>query len=229
MATVLSAEGLCAGYGTVNVISDIDLTVDAGEVVALLGANGAGKTTTLRALAGVLAPRSGCINFSGARTTAPLHSRARNGLGYVSEDRSVFMGMTTMDNLKVGRGDVTAALDLFPELKSRLHVRAGLLSGGEQQMLTLARALSRSPRVLLVDEISLGLAPLASARLLRAVRAAADGGLGVVLVEQYVRTALEVADRGYVMRRGRIEISGTAADLSEQRERIEQSYLAGVA
>ena len=146
-------------------------------------------------------------------------------MGFVSEQRSVFMGLTTDENLRVGRGDRDEALLLFPELRSRLNVKAGLLSGGEQQMLSLARALSRHPRVLLADELSLGLAPKVVDRLLRAVREAADRGVGVLLVEQHVRKVLGFADRGYVMRRGRIVLGGTAAELGARLAEIESSYL----
>ena len=143
-------------------------------MVALLGANGAGKTTTLLTLAGELPPLQGQVAFDGIVTKAPLYKRARNGLTFVTEEKSVFMGLSTRDNLRVAGVDMDEALTLFPELERRLHVRGGLLSGGEQQMLTLARALARKPRVLLADELSMGLAPLVVKRLLEAVRAAAD-------------------------------------------------------
>jgi branched-chain amino acid transport system ATP-binding protein len=138
------------------------------------------------------------------------------------------MQMTTRDNLLVGGGDAKYALELFPELKERLRVKAGNLSGGEQQMLSLARALARRPKVLLADELSLGLAPLVVNRLLSAVRAAAESGVGVLLVEQHVRKALEIADRVYVMRRGRIESSGTASEVQARLGEIEASYLSVV-
>ena len=135
------------------------------------------------------------------------------------------MGLTTEENLKIGRGDIEFAVELFPELRTRWKVKAGLLSGGEQQMLTLARAVSRRPRLLLADELSLGLAPLVVDRLLRAVRQAADAGLGVLLVEQHVRKVLGFADRGYVIRRGRVVIQGAAADLKARLHEIESTYL----
>ncbi|TMK61333.1 MAG: ABC transporter ATP-binding protein [Actinobacteria bacterium] len=225
MTRLLEARGLNAGYDQVAVVRDLDLYVDAGEVVALLGPNGAGKTTTLLTLSGDLPALSGDVMFKGAPTKAPLHRRARQGLAFVTEERSVFMRLSTAENLRVGRGEMSRALELFPELASRLKVPAGLLSGGEQQMLTLARALSRDTDLLLADELSLGLAPLAVQRLLRAVRLAADRGVGVLLVEQHIRHALEIADRAYVMRRGRVEMSGTAGELRDRLRDIEASYL----
>ena len=222
----LEARGISAGYGTQPVIHDIDLIVRPGEVVTLLGSNGAGKTTTLLALAGELPLLQGEVAFDGNVTTAPLHKRARNGLTFVTEEKSVFMGLSLRDNLVVAGVDPNEALVLFPELERRMQVRGGLLSGGEQQMLTLARALARKPRVLLADELSMGLAPLVVKRLLEAVRAAADEtGTAVLLVEQHVRKALKYADRAYVMRRGRIELSGSASEMRSRIHQIEDQYL----
>jgi branched-chain amino acid transport system ATP-binding protein len=222
----LEARGIAAGYGPQPVIHDVDISVRRGEVVALLGANGAGKTTTLLTLAGELPLLRGEVAIEGIVTKAPLYKRARKGLTFVTEEKSVFMGLSTRDNLRVAGVDLDEALTLFPELERRLHIRGGLLSGGEQQMLTLARALSRKPRVLLADELSMGLAPLIVKRLLEAVRAAADErGTAVLLVEQHVRKALKYADRAYVMRRGRIELSGSANELRARINEIEDQYL----
>ena len=159
MTVLQEARGLAAGYGHGAVIRDVDLEVRAGEVVALLGANGAGKTTTLLTLAGVLPPSAGDVRWLGRVDTRPLHRRAREGLAYVSEERSVFQRLTTRQNLAIARaGEIRRAIRAFPELEPLMPRRGGLLSGGEQQMLALARALSRPTRLLMADELSLGLA-----------------------------------------------------------------------
>jgi ABC-type branched-subunit amino acid transport system ATPase component len=228
MIPLLAACQLSAGYGAKPVVRGIDLEVYSGEVVALLGANGAGKTTTLRTLSGDLAPSGGEIRIHGRPTRSSLHRRARAGIGLVTEERAVFMGMSVLDNLRVGRCDIPCALELFPELASRLSIPAGLLSGGEQQMLALGRTLARRPAVLLADELSLGLAPLVVQRLLQAIRAAADGGIGVLLVEQHVRKVLAVTDRGYLIERGRIQLSGSSEEIRARLADVEASYLAAV-
>lgn len=225
----VEAKGLSAGYGDLAAVHEIDLAVYPGEVVALLGPNGAGKTTTLLTLAGELPPLGGRVHWLGSDRLAPLHRRVRDGLAFVPEERSVIKRLTTSDNLRLGKRDVEAALRLFPELADRAGLRAGLLSGGEQQMLALGRALASNPRVLLADELSLGLAPKLVTRLLSAVRAAADRGVAVLMVEQHASQALEIADRVYVLRRGRIEIEGTAAEVRGRLVEVEQAYLTGVA
>jgi branched-chain amino acid transport system ATP-binding protein len=224
---LLEAVGLTVGYDTTPVVRDLDLQVAPGEVVALLGANGAGKTTTLRALAGELTPMAGDVRWQGQPTKAPLHVRARQGLRFITEERSVFMTMTAGENLQVSHRDIDPCLELFPELRPLLKRRAGLLSGGEQQILTLARALVGDVKVLLADELSLGLAPLIVERLLAAVRSAADRGVAVVLVEQQTRHALRMADKGIVLRRGRVVMHGHARELLSRADEIEASYLAG--
>jgi branched-chain amino acid transport system ATP-binding protein len=224
--TLLEAAGISAGYGTVNAVREVDLLVRAGEVVALLGANGAGKTTTLLALAGQLPVVQGEVRWNGVATRAPLHRRASAGLAFVPEDRGIFMSLTVRENLMLGKGAVTTALSFFPELEPHLARRAGLLSGGQQQMLALGRALAAAPRALLVDELSLGLAPIVIERLLAAVRSGADSGIGVLLVEQHVQRALRVADRVYVLERGRVVLSGTTQAVADQMTAIEASYLA---
>lgn len=227
MPPIIAARAVAAGYGEIAVARGLELEVNRGEVVALLGPNGAGKTTVLSTLAGELEPLAGQVFWNGKRTIAPLHVRAKAGMRFVTEERSVFMGLTAGENLRLGGGSPEKALELFPELEPLLRRKAGLLSGGEQQMLTLARALSSDPDLLLADELSLGLAPRVVTRLLQAVRQAAERGVAVLLVEQQVRHALEVADRGYVMRRGRIVMSGTAGELLAQMGEIQASYLAG--
>jgi sulfate-transporting ATPase len=226
--TLVRVRGLSAGYGDLAAVRDLDLEVHAGEIVALLGPNGAGKTTTLLAIAGELKPLAGEIECLGASSHAALHRRAKRGLGFVPEERAVISSLTTSGNLRLGRGSTGRALELFPELEPLLRRRAGLLSGGEQQMLTLGRALSTQPRLLLVDELSLGLAPLVVARLLRAVRAAADAGVGVLLVEQHAGEAMSIADRAVVLRHGRVELAGSAAELRDHLTEIEAAYLTGV-
>ena len=232
MSSVIECAGLTAGYSGVPVVRGLDLSVDAGEMVALLGPNGSGKTTTLLTLAGVLPVLDGSARFDGLDVVAGRpHRVARRGLCLVPDDRSIFFDLTARENLRLARrrgGDdpVKITLDYFPALESRLDVRAGLLSGGEQQMLAIARAISRRPKALLVDEMSLGLAPVIVKRLLPVLRKiASELGTAVLLVEQHVDLALQTADRAYVLNHGDLVQSGAAQDLLRQRELIEASYL----
>jgi branched-chain amino acid transport system ATP-binding protein len=225
MTALLEATRLRAGYGNVEVVRGLDLRVEPGEVVALLGPNGAGKTTTLMTISGELAPLGGEVRVLGCRSKDPLHARARQGLSIVTQERAVLMELTTAENLRVSRCDVGQAVALFPELEPHLGRKVGLLSGGQQQMLALARCLARDSKLLLVDELSLGLAPLVVDRLLRVVRAAADDGIGVLLVEQHIHKAMEVADRILVMRRGVIELVGTTDELRDRLDEIQDAYL----
>jgi branched-chain amino acid transport system ATP-binding protein len=222
---ILEARDLSAGYNGLPVIRDVSMQLRAGSVVALLGANGAGKTTTMLSFAGEVKALSGSVRLGSEITGAPLHARARRGLRLVTEERSVFMGMTAYENLRLAHKDIGPCLDIFPELKPILKRRAGLLSGGEQQMLTLGRALVGDPAVILIDELSLGLAPIIVARLLAAVRAAADRGVAVLLVEQQIQQALQVADWACVMKRGRIVLEGPADDLLSDASQVEAHYL----
>jgi ABC-type branched-subunit amino acid transport system ATPase component/branched-subunit amino acid ABC-type transport system permease component len=222
---ILSCTALTAGYGGTPVVQGVDLSVGPGEVVAILGPNGAGKTTTLLALSGAIPPLSGSVLWQGARTRDALYRRVRAGMAFVPEERSVFTSLSVADNLRLGRGGVEAPVKLMPQLGPLLRRRAGLLSGGEQQILTLARALTTEPKLLLADELSAGLAPIVAGHLLQTIRGAADSGLAVILVEQHVQKALEIADRAYVMRRGHIVMSGTAAELAGRTADIEASYL----
>lgn len=225
MDSLLQVRGLSSGYHGHPVVAGIDLDVGRGEVVAVLGQNGAGKSTTLLTLAGHLRPLSGTITLAGKAVSGAPHTRAQEGLAFVPEGRSVFGGLSTRDNIRVGRCEVEDATALFPELEPLLGRPAGKLSGGEQQMLSLGRALARHPDLLLADELSLGLAPLVVTRLLEAVRAAADErGMGVLLVEQHVQQALRYADRIYILRRGSIVRSGTVAEVTPY---LEEAYLTG--
>lgn len=194
--------------------------------MALLGPNGAGKTTALLTIAGELPPLAGSIDIAGSRTTDALFRRAKRGLALVTDDRSVFRDLTVAENLRLGDGDVMEAVRIFPALERLMNRKAGLLSGGEQQMLGLGRALARKPALLLADELSLGLAPIVVRDLFVAVRAMADAGTAVILVEQQIRLVLKICDRGYVLHHGRVGISGTAADLLRDAHDIERSYLA---
>ncbi len=225
---LLECRGLAAGYGDIAVVRDVDLHVGSGEVVALIGPNGAGKTTTLLTLAGELPPVAGEVRFRGVGTKEPLYRRAQRGMGFVTEERSVFMGLTAGENLRVAGVAPADAAEVFPELGPLMGRTAGLLSGGEQQMLTLARAVARQPALLLVDELSLGLAPLVVKRLLDAVRrAATEKSMGVLLVEQHVRQALRIADRVYVMQRGHIVMTGTVEEVRGRIDEVEATYLSG--
>ena len=227
MTPLLKLEHLDAGYGKVSVVRDVDLEVGEGEVVALLGPNGAGKTTTILTVAGELAHLGGNVRCLGLDDRASLHERTRAGLALVTDTHAVFMRMTIAENLRVFHATADAVVSVFPELASHLDRRVGLLSGGQQQMLALGLALSRQPALILADELSVGLAPIIVDRLFSVLRAAADGGVGVLLVEQHVHKALAIADRVYVMDRGRIGITGNAADLRERVDEIQASYLTG--
>jgi branched-chain amino acid transport system ATP-binding protein len=238
VTALLTLEGVDAGYDGIPVVRGLDLTVEEGEVVALLGPNGAGKTTVLRTISALIPLLAGELVVLGRAeqgravgTRRNIQMRANRGLGHVPEDRSLFFELTALENVRLGarRGDhaaVETALGLFPQLEPIRHRRAGLLSGGEQQMLALARMLARRPKLLMIDEMSLGLAPVIVENLLPIVREVADEtGAGVLLVEQHVPAALRVADRAYVLRRGRVAIEGSAAELRDRRELLLASYL----
>ena len=225
-APLLEAVGITAGYDGIPAVRGVSLQVRPGEVVALLGANGAGKTTTLLTMAGEVPLQSGEVHWCGARARGPLFKRARAGLCLLTEERSLFMGLTVQENLRLGRGPAGKALDAMPELRELVGRRAGLLSGGQQQMLTLARALAGDFKVLMLDEFSLGLAPIIVRRLLGLVReAAAEQNLGVLLVEQHVASALRFSDRAMVLRQGEVVLEGDSDQLRGRIDEIARAYL----
>ena len=230
MSRGLALERVTAGYGALQVIHEVDLVVCPGEVVCLLGPNGAGKSTTLLAAVGQLATRSGTVTIDGRRVP---HRRpnaiAGLGVAFVPDNRGLFLQLTLAENLRLvhpWRRPIAEVLELFPALAPLMKRKAGLLSGGEQQMAALAKAVLFGPAVLLIDEMSHGLAPLIAERLLTMVRELArEQGTAVLLVEQTVEMALAVSDRAYVMRRGRIAMQGSAAEMRQARDLLESQYL----
>ena len=227
----IECRGLSAGYGRLTVVRDIDLAVRPGEVVALLGPNGAGKTTLLNCLAGFVDRHGGDALLGGdVLPSGRAATATRRGIALVADDRALFTKLSLAENLEVARhrGSPSArsVLERFPALEKRWDVLAGNLSGGEQQMLAVARSLLREPKVLLVDEMSMGLAPLVVEDLMPVVRRVADElDTAVILVEQHVRLALEVADRAVVLVHGRIRLEGAASDLAADPARLEAAYL----
>jgi ABC-type branched-subunit amino acid transport system ATPase component len=231
---LLEVDGVAAGYGRLEIIRDVNLMVRPGEVVACIGANGAGKTTTLRAISGMIRARSGHIRFAGRDITGKSPEQiARAGLVHVPEGRGLFPRMSVEDTLRLvsntsGRdADLGIAYRLFPRLRERRHQAVGTLSGGEQQMVAMARAVLAKPKLVMVDEMSQGLAPQVVRQLFDIIRVFRDQGIAVLLVEQFVESALDVADRAYIFEHGTIGISGSAGELRADRKVMAGSYLGG--
>ncbi|OLB80207.1 MAG: branched-chain amino acid ABC transporter ATP-binding protein [Actinobacteria bacterium 13_2_20CM_2_71_6] len=231
--TTFALGGIHAGYGRASVLRDVTVDVSSGEIVALIGPNGAGKSTLLRAATGMIKPTQGTVKL-GARdlTGASIETIARAGVAHVPEGRRLFPGLTVRDNLRLGgwrnrSNDLSSVLAMFPRLGERLEQVAGSLSGGEQQMCAIGRALVGRPEFLLVDELSLGLAPMVVDEILARLADVAAAGTGVLLVEQDAGAALEVAGRAYVLENGQLTLSGAAASLAAD-PRVREAYL-GVA
>jgi len=233
--SLLEVEGVEAGYGPIRALDGVSVAVDEAEIVAIIGANGAGKTTLLMTISGVVPARSGEVRFAGRRITglAP-HEIVRLGIGHAPEGRRIFPRLTVRENLELGgfaqedgarvKRDIDEACGLFPVLGERMGQFGGTLSGGEQQMLALARALVGRPRLLLLDEPSLGLAPLIVARIFDVIAGLTARGIAVVLVEQNARAALRLATRGYVLETGRVTLTGSGPDLAAD-PRVRDAYL----
>ena len=233
---LLEIENLHTYYGYVHALKGIDLTVEEGEIVCLIGANGAGKTTTLRTISGLIRPREGRIVFDGKEIQGmPAHKIVQMGICHAPEGRQIFSTLTVMENLNMGAYTLgndkktieenrRRVFDLFPRLEERKNQLGGTLSGGEQQMLTIGRALMSRPRLLLLDEPSLGLAPLLVKTIFEIIREINQRGVTILLVEQNARAALKIAHRGYVLETGRVVLSGPAQELLQD-ERVRKAYL----
>ena len=233
-AALLKVEQLSSGYEAGPVLFDVDVAIGEGEMVAIIGSNGAGKSTLLGTLSGLVRATSGMVSMAGADITAlPPRRRVASGIAHVPQGRRLFGDLTVQRNLLLGaylrrdhdiRADLDLMLDYFPALGNKMKRNAGTLSGGEQQMVAIARGLMSRPRLLMVDELSLGLAPNTAERLLEVLRDISRRGTAMLLVEQDVVLALEVADRGYVLENGRMVLSGAAATLAENPQ-VKQAYL----
>ena len=231
---LLEVKDIHTYYGNIHALKGVSFEVDSGEIIALIGSNGAGKTTTLRTISGLMEPREGSVTYDGediSRTRADL--LVSKGISMVPEGRGVFSKLTVEENLDMGayirrdsgiREDLDGAYDLFPRLEERKKQFAGTLSGGEQQMLAIARALMSKPRLLLLDEPSMGLAPVLVDGVFDTVQRIANEGVTILLVEQNAHMALQIADRGYVLQSGEVAISDTAANL-QQNETVQKTYL----
>lgn len=233
--SMLELKDIHSYYGNIHALKGISLTVNKGEIVTLIGANGAGKTTTLRTIQGLLKPRQGSVNLEGVDITKlPAHEINRRGICQSPEGRLVFPRMTVLENLEMGAfsrndkdgiaRDLDKVMNLFPRLRERTKQKAGTLSGGEQQMLAMARAMMGNPHVLLLDEPSMGLAPLLVETIFDTIKALNEQGTTILLVEQNARMALGIASRGYVLQTGEIRLQGDAAKLRDDEE-VRKTYL----
>ena len=233
-STMLVLDEVNTFYGQIHALQGVNLTVSAGEIVTLIGANGAGKTTTLKTISGVLHPRRGTVNFEGGDISrTPAHALVRRGIGHAPEGRRIFGRMSVLDNLLMGaftrdqktiQPDIDRVMDLFPRLRERTHQLGGTLSGGEQQMLAIARALMSQPRLLLLDEPSLGLSPILVQQIFAIIREINQQGTTILLVEQNALQALSIAHRGYVLQTGRVVLTGPAKDVMNN-ESVRKAYL----
>lgn len=235
MAEILSIENINVYYGQIHALKDISLKVDEGEIVALIGANGAGKTTTLRTISGLLRSKTGSIKLMGNEIShTDAHKLVSMGVAHVPEGRRIFLQMTVQENLEMGAYTNSANLKAgiedvyarFPRLKHRMNQIAGTLSGGEQQMLAMGRALMSKPKLMMLDEPSMGLAPILVQQIFDIIKELHKAGTTILLVEQNAEMALEVADRAYVLETGKIKLSGTGTELAQSDE-IKKAYLGG--
>ena len=231
---LLRLDGVHTYYGQIHALQGISIDVNRGEIVTLIGANGAGKTTTLKTISGLLHPRKGTVIFDGRNVSkTPAHELVEGGIGHAPEGRRIFSRLTVLENLQMGgftrkpaeiNEDVEKVMTLFPRLRERTHQQGGTLSGGEHQMLAIGRAMMSRPRVLLLDEPSLGLAPILIQQVFETIAEINQQGTTVLLVEQNALQALTVAHRGYVLQTGRVVLSGTGAELREN-ETVRKAYL----
>ena len=235
MATILNVEDMHVYYGAIHAVKGVSFEVGEGEIVALIGANGAGKSTILKTVSGLLHPRSGNVIFDGKNIShTDAHKLVRHGLAHVQEGRRIFLQMTVQDNLEMGaftqkdvsKDDLERMFTLFPRLKERRKQIAGTLSGGEQQMLAMSRALMSHPKLLMLDEPSMGLAPILVDQIFDIIQELHEAGTTILLVEQNASKALQIADRAYVLETGSITLSGTGAELAVSDE-VRKAYLGG--
>ena len=237
MSALLEVKNLKVGYGKIIAVKDVSITVNQGEIVTLIGSNGAGKSTTLRTISGLLKPKSGEIFFEGNRIDGKEgHDVVKLGICQSPEGRRIFPRMTVSENLDLGaflrndkdgvEADRERVLELFPRLRERINQRAGTMSGGEQQMLAVSRALMGAPKLLMLDEPSMGLAPVLVDMIFKTITKIRDQGITILLIEQNAAAALDVADRAYVLESGTVKISGKASDLAKD-DAVTKAYLGG--